>query len=291
MEHLTKQQIVLLTLLVSFVTSIATGIFTVTLMQQAPQGVTQTINKIVERTVEKVVPVETQKAQVVRQEVTTVVKQEDLIADSVAHNEKSLVRIYGSLGADPAELFLGYGVVVHTNGVVVTDRKVYAENVSYEGVYVGGKRFPLELLRSAEGESVLFFKPTLSANSTETFVPATFANSDAVRLGQAAVSLTGETRTSVSIGVVTGLEQSGGDERASTSTPRTARPVTTVETNLPTRLDSLGSPLLNVASEVVGIYLGSDSLAGRTYLPVNLIKTGIASTSPGAPAPHQSQRP
>ena len=48
MESLTKTQIVLLVLLVSFVTSLATGIVTVTLVNQAPQPVTHTINKVVE---------------------------------------------------------------------------------------------------------------------------------------------------------------------------------------------------------------------------------------------------
>ena len=55
MEHLSKSQIVLLTLLVSFVTSIATGIVTVSLMDQAPPAIAQTVNRIIERTVEKVV--------------------------------------------------------------------------------------------------------------------------------------------------------------------------------------------------------------------------------------------
>ena len=56
LEQLTKHQIVLLTLLVSFVTSIATGIVTVSLMDQAPAGVTRVVNQIVEHTVEKVIP-------------------------------------------------------------------------------------------------------------------------------------------------------------------------------------------------------------------------------------------
>ncbi len=53
-EDLNKNQIILLTLLVSFVTSIATGIVTVTLIDQAPAPVAQTINQIVERTIERV---------------------------------------------------------------------------------------------------------------------------------------------------------------------------------------------------------------------------------------------
>ena len=49
MEELSKSQIILLTLLVSFVTSIATGIVTVSLMNQAPPAIAQTVNRIIER--------------------------------------------------------------------------------------------------------------------------------------------------------------------------------------------------------------------------------------------------
>lgn len=56
MEDLTKTQLILLTLFVSFITSIATGIVTVTLLDEAPAEITRTINRVVERTIEKVVP-------------------------------------------------------------------------------------------------------------------------------------------------------------------------------------------------------------------------------------------
>ena len=44
-KDLNKSQLILLAILLSFITSIATGIVTVTLMQQAPSSVTVPINR------------------------------------------------------------------------------------------------------------------------------------------------------------------------------------------------------------------------------------------------------
>ena len=57
-KDLNKPQLILLAILLSFVTSLATGITTVTLMEQAPKAVTIPINRIVRETVEKIVPAE-----------------------------------------------------------------------------------------------------------------------------------------------------------------------------------------------------------------------------------------
>src|ERR1700757_1800707 len=53
-EDLSKSQLLMLMLLVNFVTSIATAVLTVSLLDQAPATVTQTVNQIVDRTVETV---------------------------------------------------------------------------------------------------------------------------------------------------------------------------------------------------------------------------------------------
>lgn len=57
-QELNKKQLVLLTLLITFVVSIATGIITVSLMNQAPKSVPQTINNVIQRTIEKVTTVQ-----------------------------------------------------------------------------------------------------------------------------------------------------------------------------------------------------------------------------------------
>ncbi|MDQ3075728.1 MAG: hypothetical protein M3Q34_01215 [bacterium] len=60
-KDLNKSQLLLLVILLSFITSIATGIATVTLLEKAPQSVTMPIDRIVRQTVDKIVPAVSEK--------------------------------------------------------------------------------------------------------------------------------------------------------------------------------------------------------------------------------------
>src|SRR3989344_1190668 len=114
MEELNKNQIILLVLLVSFITSIATGIVTVTLMDQAPQEVTLTINRVVET----VVPGETKISTVIK-EVPVIVTEEALIVEAINNGSPSVFRIFINQGSDKKQI--GSTVYVDKRGYFATE--------------------------------------------------------------------------------------------------------------------------------------------------------------------------
>lgn len=134
MEDLSKQQIILVTLLVSFVTSIATGIITVSYMDQAPQTFTQTVNKVVERTIERVVP----DASLIKAVEPKIITLDDQVATVAEMGQKALAKIYNS-----EELLVALGTVISKDGKVITSvpagkyKIVYSDNTTTHAEYTG----------------------------------------------------------------------------------------------------------------------------------------------------------
>lgn len=156
MDDLNNHQLVLLATLVSFVTSIATGIITVSLLQQAPATVTQTVNRVVERTIERVVTGTTtpEKPQTITKEVTKEVtvfaKEDDLLVSAVEKNQPRVVSIYPVAVATGTKQ-IGTGFVVSRDGMIVTTLSNIAQDgglLERYAVSLGGKQYtakPVEL--------------------------------------------------------------------------------------------------------------------------------------------------
>ena len=89
LKELNNYQLVLLTLLISFITSIATGITTVYLLQQAPPQVTGVINNVVEKTIQTVAP-----ATLEPKTQTIIIKEDDLIATALAQGFQETGSLY-----------------------------------------------------------------------------------------------------------------------------------------------------------------------------------------------------
>lgn len=261
MEELNKNQIVLLVLLVSFVTSIATGIVTVTLMDQAPAAVTQTVNRIVERTVERVVPGETTERTVIR-EVPVMVTQEELILGVVQAAEPALVRITRSSGGAA----LASGFVVDTAGTVVTTAHTLPSgrlSERYDAVLRDGTSVEMRLMQYSPELDIAILRPddaSLFTTAVETMMaavaqtsstsdprivawrPLELAVASEVVPGQTVVALgLSESSSVVSGGLISAITLAG--ERGNISHLKTAA----VNTS------NIGGPLLNTKGQVVGI--------------------------------------
>lgn len=111
-KDLNKPQLVLLTLLISFVVSIATGITAVSLLQKVPTTVSQTINKVIHETISKDA-------------------KEDVSKDTktLGSNSGLSVSIYTS---NQEKKLLGEGVVVSDAGVVMVESSLLLS----EGPYI-----------------------------------------------------------------------------------------------------------------------------------------------------------
>ncbi len=213
-EKLTKHQIVLLTLLVSFMTSIATGIVTVSLMNQAPPEVTRTINQIVEHTVEKVVPAAAvtvatpQGPATITKETTVVVKDDDLVAQSIAKAQKSMVRM---VSLNDPDTLLSRGIIVSSKGVVLADRGSLEPmgTVNFMAILPDGSRLPA-VMRVPVGTSTVAILDLKLATST-VLTPITFADLSKLQLGQSVIRIGGNGGDTVSVGVVAKLPSAMSD--------------------------------------------------------------------------------
>jgi len=284
MEKLTKQQIVLVTLLVSFVTSIATGIVTVALMDQAPPGVTQTINRVVERTIEKVVtePAVNNNAAAVITRETIVVKEDDKIVESVAKNKDSIVRIYTKPEGDTPTVFIGLGTVVSKEGLIVTGDMFSDVSGKYTVSTNNNTSYNVQILPKKENGQFYFLKIIQSNQNPITFVPVTISDSNSLKLGQTVIAWGGATQNAVSTGIVSSLMMADG-QVAQVSTSSTAsttplvRQVVAISTNINLADSIAGGPLLNLYGEVVGLRVSSNVSNQYNFLPSNVLKPEITS--------------
>ena len=276
MENLTKHQLILVALLISFVTSIATGIVTVSLMDQAPKGVTQTINRIVEKTVERVVTEPKKASETVKE--TIIVKEEDRIVEAIEKNAKSAVRIYKTIPAIGAEIplktFVGLGIIISKEGDIVTDKSVISSSDSYVVVLNNEKEYDVKLASLKENNLVAFLKIVPKEKEIISLIPAILANSDTLKLGQTVISLGGKLRNGVSVGIITSFVEQGGFNQENMTTPETAM---LSELDTPTTTPVSGGNIVATAGESLKekVALANESKNSPTSNYPTLIETNI----------------
>lgn len=287
LEELNKTQIILLTLLTSFVTSIATGIVTVSLVNQAPPMVTDTIHKVVEKTIERVVPGE-QKATVIENNTTVVVSDEDFIMQAIDKNSNSLTRIYKKVKVENNKnnlnqdnkidefenKLVALGVIVSENGSMVASLDKFATYDKDNKLILATDTFYFqynntEIILNLEKEiynNMILLSPK---NITEKIVfdSVNFGDSDNLKLGQTIIALGGDKTNVVLTGIISNLTR---DKIILPKETETAEEKTKIiNTQIDTNLDPQASMkfLINLDGEVIGL-----KSKENFYIPSNLFK-------------------
>jgi len=246
-EDLTKTQLVLLVLFVSFVTSIASGIITVSLLGDTPLPVTvtQTVNRVVEHTVERVVP-----GQTLVREVPTIISDEDLQTKTIAGSFPAIVRILAE--GDPNDPAATLGFIVSSDGTVVTGASKIADRTIGYAAEVGGKEiYPVEILAVNSESDFAVLKIGKREGETKPLpkFPTVALDEKILSLGQSVVGQAGDALGIIALGVITGLKSANA---STTSTMATVH----FSENRP----QAGSPLLTYRGGMVGMWTNDNRI-------------------------------
>lgn len=260
MEEFSKQQLILLCLLVAFVSSIVTGITTVSLLAQDPQGVTQTINNVVERTIEKVVDSGSSASVALpAKEVTVVVKEEEFVTKAVQEAHDAIVRIKNK--KDGA--LLGIGVIIGNDGLIVADRTAVMSYRDYSGVYQG-VTYDLVVDKNDKKTGIITFR--FKDTTPPGLNPISIGDSNTVQAGQSIVAVSGTDRDVVSIGIVSSVILDTTEAKA----------VYTFDTTVAQNALLSGTPFMNLEGKVVALKIGKDVEGNDILMPIARVTAALA---------------
>ncbi len=251
MDHLTKQQLVLLALLVSFMTSLATGIVTVSLMDQAPQGVTRTVSQVIEKTIQQVSA--PQSASVG----TVTLAVDDQLANAVASVSLGVVKIEDVR----SNTMIGLGLIVSKDGMIMTDKSIANQFSNYTAILSDGTSVPMNIIQNqavnnqTNNSDVAFFSAAPVVGSSVTFTP--IASTASFTLGQSVFSLAGTSTSILGQGVITDMVAS--------SSP--------IGTSIQAIKTSLGGPLFDIQGNIIGFR--TSSLSDGYFEPIAPLLSAI----------------
>lgn len=246
-EELSKSQLILLTILVNFVTSVATGILTVSLLDHAPAYVTQTVNRVVEHTIETVA--QAAPAAVISAPAPS---NQDLVTAAIGADAARIVALYdGASGTStPA---VAFGTFLPAARAVVTAAQDALPDAVLVG-FPGDIYLPASISHLGSGIAIYGFadKTVLPKAPAVTLVP-----SADLKLGQTALAIGSDGSAATGIIARVGAQS--------------------IRTTLPDI--GAGSAAVDLSGNIIGI--ASGALPGA-LIPANTITALLSATSTAA---------
>lgn len=246
-EELSKSQLILLTILVNFVTSIATGILTVSLLDHAPAFVTQTINRVVEHTIETVAAVAP--AAIIQAPAAPAPSNQDLVTAAIGAVATRAVAIYAKeTGTSTPAIAIGT-FLSKSRAVVTAAQDVLPKEALIE--FTNGAFIPASI--SHEGNGLTMYGFAEGTTLPKMTSPILVSSSD-LKLGETALALGADGFAST--GIVARVDEKG------------------VYTTLPNI--GTGSAVVDLAGNLIGISAGA---APGLLIGTNAILALLAVTS------------
>ena len=243
-EELSKSQLILLTILVNFVTSVATGIMTVSLLDHAPPFVTQTINRVVEHTIETVT--EVAPAAIVSAPAPS---NQDLVTAAIGASASRAVAIFtSSAGSTTPALAIGT-YLPKSRAIATAAQSALPREIQVE--FAGGTRIPASLAQQGNGIAIYGFADAAALPKVN--APALIPSSE-LRLGQTALAIAAD--GSAATGIVARVSAAG------------------IHTTLPDI--GAGSAAVDLKGDLIGI--GAGGTPGL-LIPTNVITQLLTATS------------
>lgn len=243
-EELSKSQLVLLTILVNFVTSIATGILTVSLLDQTPAFVTQTVNRVVERTIETVAAAAP--AAIVQAPAPS---NQDLVTSALGADATRAINIY-PLANGTSTPAISVGTYLPKSRVVVTASQEVLPQEALIG-FPGNIYIPASLARAGAGITIYGFADNAALPKVGAF---TLIGPGDLKLGQTVLAIGAD--GSASTGIVARVGDAG------------------IHTTLPDI--GTGSAAVDLSGNLVGINAGA---AAGLLIPTDRITDLLTATS------------
>lgn len=306
MNDLNKHQLVLLVLLVSFITALATGIVTATLVSQAPPRLTHTIQRVIEKVTEKaadIAPIALKKDEAKELELSALARDiliEDIakrispaVVSVIATKDIPVVEQYYSnpfpgddffnqffqefqipqfrqKGTEKQQVSSGTGFFVSGDGFLITNKHVVdAQDAEYSVIMNDQKKYPAKVLARDPLNDVAVLKV-----DGPRFSVINFGDSDTVKVGHTAIVIgnsLGEFQNTVSVGVISGLRRTIVASGAK-SGPEELSEI--IQTDAAINPGNSGGPLLNLKGEAVGLSVamaqGAENIGFA--IPINQVK-------------------
>ena len=183
---------------------------------------------------------------------------------------------FGDRRRQRAQNSLGSGVVVGTDGLIVTNHHVVENAGQIKVVLADRREFPARVLVSDDRSDLALLRAELGG---ETLRPAVLGNSDGLEVGDLVLAIgnpfgVGQTVTS---GIVSALARTG---------PSVRGPGYFIQTDAAINPGNSGGALVNLSGEVIGVNTAIFSRSGGSHgigfaIPSNLVRVMVESARRG----------